>query len=71
MKRKIHTSVTLDRIMDGMKRTAFGMENVGFCLACGEESDSCEPDARCYPCESCGEPRSVFGAEEVLLMVQR
>lgn len=42
-------------------------ENAGFCLACGEEADSIEPDAREYECESCGESK-VYGAEELLLM---
>jgi hypothetical protein len=41
---------------------------VGFCLACGEEADSgVEPDARQYPCETCGQ-RKVYGLEELLLM---
>lgn len=40
----------------------------GFCLACGLEVESgVEPDARKYPCESCGEPM-VYGLEELLLM---
>ena len=33
----------------------FGMGNGGICLACGEEASGCEPDARGYLCESCGE----------------
>ena len=41
--------------------------NIGFCLACGEENDSVEPDARNYECDVCGEDK-VFGAEEILLM---
>jgi hypothetical protein len=41
--------------------------NTGFCLACGETADSVEPDARAYPCESCGQ-RKVFGLEELMLM---
>jgi hypothetical protein len=39
----------------------------GICLACGEIRDCCEPDARNYKCESCGE-RKVFGVEELLMM---
>lgn len=39
----------------------------GFCLACGHEQCGCEPDARRYQCEACGE-RKVYGAEEILLM---
>lgn len=39
----------------------------GFCLACGAARDGCEPDARKYNCESCGNDL-VYGAEEILLM---
>lgn len=38
----------------------------GFCVACGDEAQPVEPDARNYRCESCGE-HSVFGAEELLI----
>lgn len=40
---------------------------VGFCLACGAEKECCEPDARDYDCDECGE-RKVYGAEELLIM---
>jgi hypothetical protein len=43
------------------------MTNPGICLACGEETDGCEPDARNYRCDSCG-MMAVYGAEECLLM---
>lgn len=39
----------------------------GFCLACGAERGTCEPDARKYPCEECG-LNQVYGAEELMLM---
>ena len=39
----------------------------GFCLGCGEEADGCEPDARQYECDLCGE-RKVYGIEELLMM---
>lgn len=39
----------------------------GFCLACGEIRDCCEPDARKYPCEACGK-KLVYGAQEIALM---
>lgn len=42
-------------------------EYLGFCLACGAARDCCEPDARNYECEECGE-RQVFGAEELIIM---
>jgi Zn finger protein HypA/HybF involved in hydrogenase expression len=42
-------------------------EGTGYCLACGESRGNCEPDARNYKCEGCGE-KMVFGAAEMLLM---
>ena len=42
-------------------------DSAGFCLGCGAEAHGVEPDARCYVCESCGQPR-VYGAEELLIM---
>lgn len=63
---KIHKSITTERVMDAVHRQTFGTDNPGFCLACGAESDSCEPDARNYECEDCGE-KQVFGAEEILM----
>ena len=44
-----------------------GNYGAGFCTACGEEQGGCEPDAKNYECESCGE-RMVFGAEQLLIM---
>ncbi len=57
----------IDRIIDGAQRQMFGTDNVGFCRACEAEADGCEPDARKYECESCGE-REVYGASELLMM---
>jgi hypothetical protein len=65
---KIHRSITIERVMAATESEMFGLENPGFCLACGEETEGCEPDARRYKCESCG-AKQVYGAEEVLLMV--
>lgn len=65
---KIHETVTLDRVMDACERRDTNLDNPGFCTACGEEADECEPDARKYVCESCNEP-AVYGAEELLLMM--
>ncbi len=42
-------------------------DNEGFCLNCGESAYGVEPDARRYPCESCGQPK-VYGLEELLMM---
>jgi len=40
---------------------------IGYCIECGGERDSCEPDARNYSCEDCGK-NTVFGVPELLLM---
>ena len=45
----------------------FGCSNDGICLACGEIQPGCEPDARGYECEVCGE-KKVFGLEEAMMM---
>ena len=43
-------------------------DNNGICLSCGEiHYGTCEPDARRYPCESCGK-KTVYGLEEALMM---
>jgi hypothetical protein len=39
----------------------------GFCTSCGATRECCEPDARHYDCEACGEDE-VFGAEELMIM---
>lgn len=41
-------------------------DGTGFCVACGNEQSYCEPDARNYECEDCGENK-VFGAEQCIL----
>ena len=61
---KLHPNVTVEMLMDAIDRQRFGLDNPGFCMACGAEADGCEPDARNYRCECCGE-REVFGAEEL------
>ena len=40
--------------------------NFGLCISCGEETNSCEPDAAGYTCESCGSPK-VFGLMHLLM----
>lgn len=42
-------------------------DNDGFCLDCGAQQGGCEPDARKYECECCGEFK-VYGAQELALM---
>lgn len=41
-------------------------DDIGFCIACGEEAHGVEPDMRRGECESCGE-KKVFGAEELVI----
>lgn len=55
--------ISLDDIMAAVESD----ENLGFCLACGDEAYNVEPDARKYECESCG-AKQVYGAEELLMM---
>jgi len=40
--------------------------NVCFCRACGAEQDGCEPDARRYRCETCGQLQ-VYGGDNLTL----
>jgi hypothetical protein len=65
---KLHPSLTLERIEEAVERRMNSLDNPGFCIECGSEADGCEPDARGYECESCGEAQ-VYGADELLLEV--
>ena len=65
---KLHSSLTVDVILEAAERQMFGTDNPGFCIACGEEADGCEPDAEKYKCECCGK-RAVYGAEQLMLYV--
>lgn len=65
---KWHPSITPSRVVDAAMRRMTTLDNPGFCLACGNEQEGCEPDARDYECEACGESQ-VFGADELLLHV--
>jgi hypothetical protein len=65
---KWHKDVTAERVMNGAVREMTGLDNPGFCLACGREADGCEPDAQRYTCESCG-AKQVYGAAELLMCV--
>jgi len=57
---------TQQEVLQACEDADSSLDNPGFCLACGEPADGCEPDARQYECESCGE-RAVYGAQECLL----
>jgi hypothetical protein len=65
---KLPPNLSIETVMEAVERQTTGTDNPGFCLACGEEQDGCEPDARNYECESCGK-KAVFGAEEILVQV--
>jgi hypothetical protein len=62
---KWHPSLTEEVIVNAVERHQFSLDDPGFCLACGAERGGTEPDARRYPCESCGE-KQVYGSEELL-----
>jgi hypothetical protein len=64
----IHKSVTPARVAAAAEESMFGMGNNGICIACGDDADGCEPDARKYTCEGCGEA-AVYGAEELLMII--
>ena len=63
---KTHPSITEERVLDACERHMTSLDDPGFCIACGNEQGGCEPDARRYECEACGEHR-VYGAEELLI----
>ena len=65
---RLHKSITIDRITDAVQRSMRSLDNPGFCVACGEDADGCEPDAREYECECCGK-NAVYGAEELLMEI--
>jgi len=64
----MHLSITADRVGEAVERELTTLDNPGFCLHCGAEADGCEPDARQYQCESCGEA-AVYGAAEILIAI--
>ncbi len=65
---KLHKSITPDRICKAVKRRQTTLDNPGFCIACGEDQEGCEPDMRRGECEHCGKS-AVYGAEELLMML--
>jgi len=60
---KTTTKVDIAEVMEAVQRD----DGTGFCRACGNEQECCEPDAEAYTCEACGKP-TVYGAEQYLLM---
>lgn len=65
---KLHPSLTSEVVCAAVQRRLETLDNPGFCIACGLEHGGCEPDAREYPCEACGE-NTVYGADELLMEI--
>lgn len=63
---KLHSTVTMHRVVKAVERRMTTLDNPGFCIKCGEEAHDCEPDAQNSQCDRCGE-NSVYGADELLL----
>lgn len=61
----VHPSLTVDVVLKAAEDSTFGMDNIGFCIACGAEHYECEPDATEYECEECGEHK-VYAAVELI-----
>lgn len=61
-----HPTITPERVYTAMEEQMYGTANPGFCLACGEDHDGCEPDAEGYHCDCCGADQ-VMGAEAFFL----
>jgi|ETNvirome_6_1000_1030641.scaffolds.fasta_scaffold84174_2 hypothetical protein len=59
------TGTTVDVSTDAV--VGADLSDPGYCLRCGAERGGCEPDAREYPCDACGECL-VYGAQELLMM---
>lgn len=70
-----HPSITDERIIEAIERSMTTLDNPGFCIACGEEADNVEPDARNYECDYCGEhesrPRGTVGGSIPAIATER
>lgn len=58
----------IDVLQEATERGMYGLDNPGFCVACGEEREGCEPDAVGYECEACG-LNAVCGAESLFMLL--
>ena len=63
-------AITEARVNDAIERHEQALDNPGFCLFCGEESNQCEPDATGYECEGCGE-HGVYGLIYISIMLMK
>lgn len=68
LKKYGESQLDIDELEAATRRGMFGLDNPGYCIACGAEADGCEPDAEGYTCESCGEP-AVCGAEQLFMVL--
>jgi len=59
------SKLDLDEVMEAAEAD----DGIGFCTACGEQAEGVEPDACEYDCDCCGAEGTVYGAEELLLMM--
>ena len=48
---RIHPEVTLARVTEAVERAHSSLDNPGFCICCGAETEGVEPDARRCDCE--------------------
>ena len=68
IKFKRGAKISRNAIIRAAEESMFGMGNPGFCIACGEEREGCEPDAANYECYDC-EEMAVHGAESLMMLV--
>jgi hypothetical protein len=64
---RIHSDVTIKRVIEAVQLANTTLDNPGFCIKCGAEADGVEPDAEGYECEACGSYH-VYGAEQLLIL---
>lgn len=66
---KIGADISTDALLEAAEESEIGMASIGICIVCAAEQHGVEPDARRYPCQSCGHKASVYGAPELLLRI--
>jgi len=40
---KVHSTVTVDRVVAAVERRSASLDNPGFCIACGADAEGVEP----------------------------
>ena len=53
---RLHKSITVVRLLEAVERASVTLDDPGFCIACGEDAEGVEPDARGYTCRTHAEP---------------